>query len=69
MSHLKKIFNEIFIIYRWVLIDGVGCKACDECTHALLNTTQELHDMIQPVIDEFQVRKLQFEAFFFLIKH
>ncbi|XP_076046327.1 laminin subunit alpha isoform X4 [Oratosquilla oratoria] len=40
--------------YRWVLIDGVGCQRCDECVHALLNTTEELRGLIAPVLDEFQ---------------
>lgn len=40
--------------YRWVLIDGFGCRECDECVHALLDTTDELSRLIEPTIVEFE---------------
>lgn len=42
-------------VFRWVLIDGVGCRECDECVHALLDTTDELSRLIEPTIVEFEV--------------
>ncbi|RXG51380.1 hypothetical protein Avbf_08459 [Armadillidium vulgare] len=39
---------------RWVLIDGLGCQECDDCVHALLDTTDELRNLIYPVIQEYE---------------
>uniref|UniRef100_A0A0P4VVW3 Laminin subunit alpha n=1 Tax=Scylla olivacea TaxID=85551 RepID=A0A0P4VVW3_SCYOL len=40
--------------YRWVLVEGYGCQECGECVHALLDTTDELSNLIQPTINEFK---------------
>ncbi|XP_064094384.1 laminin subunit alpha-like [Macrobrachium nipponense] len=40
--------------YRWVLIEGYGCQECEECVHALLDTTDELIRLIEPTILEFK---------------
>lgn len=39
--------------YRWVLIENQGCFGCDSCTHDLLDVTDELTNMTDPVIEEF----------------
>ena len=39
--------------YRNVLIPGQGCFACDSCTGNLLDVTDELSDLLDPVITEF----------------
>jgi laminin alpha 3/5 len=38
---------------RWVFVPDYGCHQCDSCTHALLDTTDELQDLIDPIILEF----------------
>lgn len=43
------------LLFRWVLVDGYGCQECDECVHDLLDTTDELAQLIRPTIDEFEV--------------
>ncbi|XP_050725715.1 laminin subunit alpha-like isoform X5 [Eriocheir sinensis] len=40
--------------YRWVLVEGYGCQECGDCVHALLDTTDELSQLIEPTINEFQ---------------
>ncbi|KAL3275284.1 hypothetical protein HHI36_020052 [Cryptolaemus montrouzieri] len=39
--------------YRWAFVPEYGCHECDTCTHALLNTTDALAELIDPVILEF----------------
>lgn len=36
-------------------MEGYGCQECGECVHALLDTTDELSQLIEPTINEFQV--------------
>lgn len=40
--------------YRWVLIENQGCFECDSCTHDLLDVTDELKDMLDPFMEEFE---------------
>ncbi|CAH1963969.1 unnamed protein product [Acanthoscelides obtectus] len=44
--------------YRWAFVPEVGCHACDSCHHALLNDTDELAAMIDPVIFEFDLKDI-----------
>lgn len=39
--------------YRWVFVPDYGCHQCDNCTHFLLDSTDELAHLIDPVIHEF----------------
>lgn len=39
---------------RWVLIENQGCFACDSCTHDLLDYTDELKNITDPFIEEFE---------------
>lgn len=39
--------------YRNVLIPGQGCFACDSCTGNLLDVTDELSNMLNPIFKEF----------------
>lgn len=41
--------------YRWVFIPDSGCQECDSCHHALLNDTDALAALIDPIIIEFDV--------------
>lgn len=41
--------------YRWVFVPEYGCHGCDTCTHYLLDSTDELDNLINPVINEFDV--------------
>ena len=43
-----------------MLIDGYGCQECEECVHDLLDTTDELLNLIEPTIVEFKVIKGHF---------
>ncbi|XP_066250557.1 laminin subunit alpha isoform X1 [Euwallacea similis] len=38
---------------RWVFVPEVGCHGCDNCHHALLNETDALAELIDPIIIEF----------------
>lgn len=40
--------------YRWVLILNQGCFECDKCAHNLLDTTDYLRELIDPVIRDFE---------------
>lgn len=51
--------------HRWVFVPDYGCHQCDSCTHALLDSTDELRHMIDPVIIEFDV-SLFFVFYFWL---
>lgn len=42
--------------HRWVLIPDSGCYGCDSCIDNLLDVTDELKQVIDPVMDEFDVR-------------
>ncbi|XP_018320894.1 laminin subunit alpha [Agrilus planipennis] len=39
--------------HRWAFVDGVGCHSCDSCTHDLLDDTDALAALIDPIIIEF----------------
>lgn len=39
---------------RWVFIESYGCQVCDECTHALLDTTDALKAKLDPVVTELK---------------
>lgn len=41
--------------HRWVLIPDRGCFECNTCTHDLLDTTDYLKNLIDPVVTEFKV--------------
>lgn len=40
--------------YRWVLIPDTGCQECDGCHHALLDVTDELKEIIDPVLQDIK---------------
>ncbi|CAG2053240.1 unnamed protein product [Timema podura] len=40
--------------YRWVLIPDEGCFECDSCSHDLLDVTDQLKQLLDPVIIEFE---------------
>ncbi|KAL0280200.1 UNVERIFIED_CONTAM: hypothetical protein PYX00_001570 [Menopon gallinae] len=40
--------------HRWVLIQDRGCFECNSCTHDLLDTTDYLKNLIDPVMAEFK---------------
>lgn len=46
--------------YRWVLVPGEGCFECDSCSHNLLDVTDELKVMIDPLTVEFQTVALTY---------
>ncbi|XP_060535680.1 laminin subunit alpha [Cylas formicarius] len=39
--------------HRWVFVQDIGCHECDTCHHALLDETDALATMIDPIIIEF----------------
>ncbi|ERL89440.1 hypothetical protein D910_06807 [Dendroctonus ponderosae] len=39
--------------HRWVFVPDFGCHQCDECHHALLDDTDALAALIDPIIIEF----------------
>lgn len=39
--------------YRWVFIQDYGCEPCNNCVHSLLDTTDELALLIDPIIAEY----------------
>lgn len=41
--------------YRNVLVPEEGCLDCDSCTHDLLNSTDALELLIDPIMIEFEV--------------
>lgn len=41
--------------HRWAFVPDFGCHQCDSCHHALLDDTDALALMIDPVIFEFDV--------------
>nr|CAI5850401.1 unnamed protein product [Callosobruchus analis] len=47
--------------HRWAFVPEVGCHACDSCHHALLNDTDQLAAMIDPIIFEFDLDNLTSE--------
>ena len=49
--------------YRWVWIEKVGCKECDECVHFLLDDTDILQNMIDPMKNELNDASLSVFAF------
>lgn len=40
--------------HRWVLIPNSGCYECDKCAHDLLDVTDGLYDIIEPVSMDFK---------------
>lgn len=44
--------------YRWIFIEDYGCEPCDNCVHSLLDTTDEIKQLIDPVIKEYGVSNL-----------
>ncbi|XP_054719477.1 laminin subunit alpha-like [Uloborus diversus] len=48
--------------YRWVFVKKEGCYECDVCVHGLLDTTDELHNMIEPVMVELKDASLSYFA-------
>lgn len=51
--------------YRHVLIPGQGCFACDSCTGDLLDVTDILSGLLNPVFEEYNVSFI-FENYYFL---
>lgn len=45
--------------HRWVFVPEIGCHQCDNCHHALLDDTDALAAMIDPIIIEFDVSALR----------
>jgi len=43
--------------YRHVLIPAQGCFSCGSCTGNLLDVTDELEDLLQPISREYSVSK------------
>lgn len=43
--------------YRSVLIPSEGCFTCDNCTHGLLDVTDQMQSDFQPVYRNFQVSR------------
>lgn len=43
--------------YRSVLIPNDGCFTCDNCTHGLLDVTDQMQREFQPIFTKFQVLK------------
>ncbi len=41
--------------HRWVLIKNVGCEPCDTCIDGLLDDTDLLTEMIEPLMADFNV--------------
>lgn len=41
--------------HRWVFIEDYGCEPCDNCVHSLMDTTDELRQLIDPIIEEYGV--------------
>lgn len=41
--------------HRWVFVPDYGCQICDSCAHALLDDTDYLNTLIDPIIFEFDV--------------
>ncbi|KAL1517260.1 hypothetical protein ABEB36_001047 [Hypothenemus hampei] len=39
--------------HRWVFVPDFGCHQCDSCHHSLLNDTDDLANLIDPIILEF----------------
>ena len=39
---------------RWVLIPETGCQECGNCVHVLLNDTDELYELIEPIQKDIQ---------------
>ena len=46
--------------YRWILIPDAGCEECTSCTHNLLDVTDSLRLMINPVAQEFEAAALSY---------
>ncbi|KAJ8933873.1 hypothetical protein NQ314_013726 [Rhamnusium bicolor] len=42
--------------HRWAFVPEFGCHQCDSCHHALLDDTDKLATLIDPVIVDFNVR-------------
>lgn len=40
--------------YRWVFVEKTGCFECEACTHFLLDDTDELRNMIDPLSRDLQ---------------
>lgn len=38
--------------YRWTFVDKIGCHECDPCVHALLDDTDYLKSLIDPIWEE-----------------
>lgn len=41
--------------YRNVLIPNEGCLSCDNCTHGLLDVTDQIRHNFEPILHEFKV--------------
>ena len=46
--------------YRWALIPDSGCIECTSCNHNLLDVTDDLSRMVNPVVHEFQAAALSY---------
>lgn len=46
--------------YRHVLIPAHGCFACDSCTGDLLDVTDGLADLLDPVSHEYSVSEWKY---------
>jgi laminin alpha 3/5 len=42
------------------LVPDQGCFECDSCSHNLLDVTDELRVMVDPIVGEFQTVALTF---------
>src|SRR2546426_145297 len=40
--------------WRWVFIDKVGCRKCDECTHFLLDDTDYMRNVTNRTMNELK---------------
>ncbi|XP_012267208.2 laminin subunit alpha [Athalia rosae] len=40
--------------HRWVLLEGEGCFQCDSCAHDLLDVTDQLEELLNPLLIEFE---------------
>ncbi|XP_035223568.1 laminin subunit alpha-like, partial [Stegodyphus dumicola] len=48
--------------YRWVFVKNEGCLECDPCVHGLLDITDLLENLIDPVMEEMKDVSLSYFA-------
>ena len=49
--------------WRWVFLDKFGCRQCDECTHFLLDDTDDLKNQINLTFSELNEASVSFLKF------